>query len=91
MREDIPAGDLSSLVVVVLLAFVTAFVVVFVVVFDVGFVVAFVVGFVVAFVVAVFFTAFVAYALAGLGHGPVFDSFPGARNRFDWGGSDVRA
>lgn len=83
MREDIPAGDLSSLVVVVLLAFVTAFVVVFVVVFDVGFVV--------AFVVAVFFTAFVAYALAGLGHGPVFDSFPGARNRFDWGGSDVRA
>ena len=83
MREDIPAGDLSSLVVVVLLAFVTAFVVVFVVVFDVGFVV--------AFVVAVFFTAFIAYALAGLGHGPVFDSFPGARNRFDWGGSDVRA
>lgn len=83
MREDIPAGDLSSLVVVVLLAFVTAFVVVFVVVFDVGFVV--------AFVVAGFFTAFVAYALAGLGHGPVFDSFPGARNRFDWGGSDVRA
>ena len=87
MREDIPAGDLSSLVVVVLLAFiaafVTAFVVVFIVVFDVGFVV--------AFVVAGFFTAFVAYALAGLGHGPVFDSFPGARNRFDWGGSDVRA
>ena len=87
MREDIPAGDLSSLVVVVLLAFVTAFVTAFVVVF----VVVFDVGFVVAFVVAVFFTAFVAYALAGLGHGPVFDSFPGARNRFDWGGSDVRA
>ena len=87
MREDIPAGDLSSLVVVVLLAFVAAFVAAFVVVF----VVVFDVGFVVAFVVAVFFTAFVAYALAGLGHGPVFDSFPGARNRFDWGGSYVRA
>ena len=87
MREDIPAGDLSLLVVVVLLAFVAAFVTAFIVVF----VVVFDVGFIVAFVVAGFFTAFVAYALAGLSHGPVFDSFPGARNRFDWGGSDVCA
>ena len=45
MREDVPAGDLSSLVVIVLLAFVAAFVDVFIV------------GFIVAFVVASFFTA----------------------------------
>ena len=79
MREDVPAGDWSLLVVVVLLAFVPAFVDVFVV------------GFIIAFVVAIFFTAFVTYALAGLSRGPVFGSFLGARNWLDWGGSNVCA